>query len=294
MYTLNFLTTLLPLLLPALALATAPPTYKPTTISPTCLNFNDYKSLWDLASKGTPLFHFANYQSKYPTCWPAWPFRPDGSKRLPAAQECWPLNTKCNQPGKEGWGENMPVFWTAKQCPDKKNGHKQKEVRVSYSVFWQKDGFSDAGPGHDYDWETVIVIWRLNGQGGEYVKDEILLSGRGKFRGKCWGDVPETVEKNDWTACGLKNRDHAKVYVGWCEHSMFFDMGGSAAKGSCDAHGDLRGDDYWFAATTKDNLIGANPGTDHYKQFCGNDWGKAAMKPSVVYDNLCEYEANMM
>ncbi|KAK4193397.1 hypothetical protein QBC35DRAFT_481466, partial [Podospora australis] len=92
------------------------------------------------------MFHFANYQNKYPSCYPAWPFRPDGSKRPPAALQCWPHATTCNQPGKKGWGGNMPVFYTTKSCPNKKTG--VPEIRVSYSVFWERDGFLDAASGH--------------------------------------------------------------------------------------------------------------------------------------------------
>ncbi|KAK4193396.1 hypothetical protein QBC35DRAFT_481465, partial [Podospora australis] len=138
-----------------------------------------------------------------------------------------------------------------------------------------------------------LVIWRPLPSSGLYTKSHILLSGRGKFRGKSWSDIPDTVSPSNWQECGGKGKDHAKVYVGWCEHAMFFDKGGSAAKQHCDAFNDYRSDDWYFVANTKDTLINANPGTKAYAEFCGNDWGYAAMKPSVVYDKLCDYEVNM-
>ncbi len=96
------------------------------------------------------MFHFAQANG-YPQCYPNYPFRPDGSKRPAAASELWPIISTCKQTDLKarGWGPPMPVYYNMRWCPNNSGrGASGSEIRVSYNLFYEKDGFK-SGFGHD-------------------------------------------------------------------------------------------------------------------------------------------------
>ncbi|KAM7211775.1 hypothetical protein V8F06_012842 [Rhypophila decipiens] len=235
------------------------------------------------------MFHFAQANGN-PQCYPNYPFRPDGSKRPAAGAENWPHISTCKQASlsARGWGPAMPVYYNVRNCPNTSGrGEGGSEIRVSYNLFYEKDGFKGSSANHDYDWERVIVIWRKYGL--NLYKDEILVSShKGYKRIVGWDSIPQTVDAGNWFESNGKNKDHAKVYVGWCKHAMFFEK---RTKDStivaCLDDTEMRSDDWYFVADQKSTLVSAMPGSDYFNRFRANDWGNAWSKPDRVYDSLC-------
>jgi len=97
------------------------------------------------------MFHFAQANGN-PQCYPNYPFRPDGSKRPAAASENWPKISTCKQAdlNARGWGPNMPVYYNMRNCPNQSGrGDGSTEIRVSYNLFYEKDGFKGSSGNHD-------------------------------------------------------------------------------------------------------------------------------------------------
>ncbi|KAJ0277076.1 hypothetical protein COL940_007957 [Colletotrichum noveboracense] len=216
---------------------------------------------------------------------------PHGSKRPAAPIQNWPTIRDCKKPDndqgfKNKWGVQMPVYFTVRQCDNRSGrGNGAKELRVTYGLFYEKDGFNSNG--HPYDWENVVITWRQFGD--SYYKDEIWLSAhKGGRRITGWENIPQTVDSANWFEANGKSHDHPKVYVGWCKHAMFFDKGGLKDVLSCLTDNEYRTDDWYYVARTKSDLLNASPGTDHWTKFENENWGDAWSKPSNEYWAACD------
>ncbi|KAF9874987.1 hypothetical protein CkaCkLH20_07681 [Colletotrichum karsti] len=261
-----------------------------TPVSKDNIHIGDKDWEWWFAEKGSPMFHFAlaNGNSQ---CYPTWPWRPDGSKTPPAEMDNWPNIRGCKKPDnnlgfKYTWGVPMPVYFTVRECENRsRRGNGTKEVRVTYGLFYEKDGFFSNG--HDYDWENVVVTWRQFGD--NFLKDEIWVSAHHGGKKKIgWENVPQTADPSNWLEDGGKNNDHARVYVGWCKHAMFFDRAGIKDVLSCLTDLEYRTHDWYYVARNKSDLLNASPGTKYWDKFVNEEWGKAWSKPSNEYWASCD------
>jgi hypothetical protein len=99
----------------------------------------------DLAYLFAPVWSFGLYKG-YPMCYPTWAFggnptRHNGdtyniTHQTPSQPLCkYPdVGCGCRNPGvSEGKGPQFPVYYTYAKCS-------REEVRVSYFLFWEKDG----------------------------------------------------------------------------------------------------------------------------------------------------------
>ncbi len=70
-----------------------------------------------------------------------------------------------------------------------------------------------------------------------------------------WDSIPQTVDPSNWFESGGKNKDHAKVYVGWCKHAMFFEKYTKYSTAvSCINDSEMRSDDWYFVADQRESL----------------------------------------
>ena len=110
----------------------------------------------ELADHYAPMWFFGQALD-HPPCYPTWAFGGsptsndmyDSSHKTPAAAQCeYPdVGCKCRNPGVaiNNRALDFPVYYTFKRCSD-------TEVRVSYNLFYEKDGAKVIGvidTGHD-------------------------------------------------------------------------------------------------------------------------------------------------
>ncbi|KAH7377463.1 hypothetical protein BKA64DRAFT_714730 [Cadophora sp. MPI-SDFR-AT-0126] len=238
---------------------------------------------WAFAYYGSPMWHFGGIKANgqtYRTCYPTWPRRPDGSKRPSVSHNggMTSLANGCtNQPGADGWGTNFPVFYNVRQC----SGSGYNEIRVSYSLFWEKDGESIYG--HDYDWENVVVVWRQYSSSGTllWCKNELVMSQHSIHQAvRPWNQIKQTVDIGNWFESNAKDKDIPKIYSGICKHANYQEAKEDQAK---DPSG---------IPVIEDNLIRSGYDTEYGQWFINNDWGSASSKPTNVWNDMCGYSAH--
>lgn len=221
-------------------------------------------SNWDLltlgmASASKPIFYITNG-----ACWPStpvWGSAPDYHWHSPAPLDAWPnASSGCDAVGRP-FTIYAAVLWCGPQT-----------IRISYTIYWPKDGFSCAGGcnGHGHDFEQVVVDWHY--QDASHVwPDFVWMSEHGNMKAY----KPEHVR---WEG------QRPVIYVGWAKHAMFTDTGGlwdigSTLNGNEKRTSDIRAADY--ALKPMDDSTA--------RRFTSHDWGKATSNPATTNSHLCRY-----
>ncbi|KAK3329278.1 hypothetical protein B0H66DRAFT_17938 [Apodospora peruviana] len=242
----------------------------------------------DLAYAAAPMWFFGQSQNR-PPCYPT-NATTAGGQQTPSAALCDHPNVGCNcrQPGVgiTNPGPPFPVYYTYQKC-------NSSEVRVAYNLFYEKDGVNPEGLlGHRYDWERVIVIWGLQQADNTWVPSHLLLSQHSGYQSLNWGDIQNTFNTADAALPrggdnGLKNRDHAKVYVAWSKHAHYNDRNtGWNDPVSQLTNNAFRSQDWWYFPARSDYLR-ADRSTAIGNTIASYNWGDATSYPALVHDSLC-------
>jgi hypothetical protein len=235
-------------------------------------------TLAELADAGAPHWNFARALN-HDTCWPGAALSGTGTQATPAVLQQYPVT---GQGGCASAGTSFPTYATVKSCTS-------TEVRVSYTLYFPKDGFAGnvlgiADLGHQHDFEQVVVVWTLSG--GTWVRDRLLMSRHGNFIPSSWAAVHSWDAAHTATGLGL---DHPDVFVGWAKHAMFNTAGGLVDLASQYTNNEYRSSTYgaWPGALGSSTLVDVEPGGALAAQFDADDWGSASSTPSVVATELC-------
>ena len=221
------------------------------------------------ARQSSPQWFFARAKVgwvKRDSCWPAQAINGDGSQAAAASLKDWPT---AGQGGCPSANSAFPTYFTVKRCT-------RTEVRVGYTLFFPKDGFTVGG--HAYDFESAVVVWRL--RSGRWQRDRLLMSRHGAFVGKPWSSV--------WWDGADNGRQRPRLYVGWGKHAIFNEEGGSPAGVLND---ELRNGAYsadansWLVEVRK--TARGNGRNWLAARFDEKSWGSANTTPAVLAQRLC-------
>ncbi|MET7621542.1 NPP1 family protein [Streptomyces sp. NPDC005408] len=195
---------------------------------------------------------------------------PTAPKAPSAALKPWPdADSGC-----AATGSYFPTYASVKTCFG-------TEVRVSYTLFFPKDGFT-GGIGHAYDFEHVVTGWKYAGD-NKWTRYQIMLSAHGKHRvERDWTQVESVNFNGDWGY----GRERPSAYVGWGKHAMFNNQGGlkdylSQTTDNEYRHADHAGDNTSYVIVTDDSPMAA--------KFNEYNWGSATDNPARVSRDLCSY-----
>ncbi|KAF7557395.1 hypothetical protein G7Z17_g649 [Cylindrodendrum hubeiense] len=262
-----------------------------------------------LAETYGPVWNFDAVATN-PSCYPTWAFggNPnqhngdvyDSDHQSPGGDECQYPNVGCNcrtVGASSRKGPQFPIYYTYNKCSD-------SEVRVSYNLFYEKDGFNwlFVHTGHPYDWENVIVSITRD-DGGNWNPTSLLLGGHGTWWTQSWNDL-YTVDRSAIDAgenlnLQKANADHPMVYPSWAKHANFPDPSPWIARplhqiwsyqSTCNA---IRGTSVW-AYTELGNYVRADRSTEAGQAIDGANWGGATGTPVWVHytKGICAVEGN--
>ncbi|KAL7945183.1 hypothetical protein V8C42DRAFT_324838 [Trichoderma barbatum] len=240
----------------------------------------------ELAMRAQPMWFFGQAMNQ-PPCIPT--FATQNGVQTPSSGLCAYPNVGCNcrTPGVPivNRSPSFPTYYSYQKCSD-------NNIRVQYSLFYQKDGTSPQGIlGHPYDWERVIVEWTKGGD-GNWVRNRLLLSQHSGYDSKNWGDIQNTLNTSDGGLQiggdnGRKNLDHPKVYVAWSKHANYHDRntGWNDPLSQLDNNA-FRSQDWWYFPVASDYLR-ADGSTELGQQLGNLNWGDASSNPLSVHNGLC-------
>lgn len=234
----------------------------------------------EIAYASRPLWHFGQSQSRAP-CYPTWALTPDGKQAGVNPGPWSDASSGCPHPGPYGLSNPFPTYYTVSYCGD-------DELRVVYNLYFQKDGWSNTliSLGHMHDWERIIVIWRRTG--GQWTRRELLKSFHSGYMHDNWKDVQNTFNDDNWNEQDGKDKDHAKIYVGWGKHAMFSTRNtgwNDAVSQGCGR--EFRSRDWWYSPT-RDYLIPSGADSDMGQELSNFNWGSADSIPFIVEERVCK------
>jgi hypothetical protein len=138
-----------------------------------------------------------------------------------------------------------------------------------------------------HDWERIVVVWGRNVTSGDWARTQILESRHSGYRAKSWDSIESTFSYDHPDEVGGKNKDGAKIYVGWAKHAMFDTKGtGWRDNFSQGCNREYR-DDTWSFLSTQDDMIWAAAESEEGKMMKGMDWGSATGGPWAVEEGIC-------
>ncbi|KAF8250908.1 hypothetical protein K440DRAFT_616554 [Wilcoxina mikolae CBS 423.85] len=235
------------------------------------------RPMWHMASM-RPIF----FTRKYATCYPTSAFNASGQQHGNKPDK-WPYaGTGCPDPGPPGKGPPFPTYWSVKQCS-------ADEIRVVYSLYFQHDGFNNViiAAGHVHDWERVVVIWKRDATSGNWIRSGLLKSMHSGYQAKNWKDVESTFTYDNTDEQRGKDKDGAKIYVGWAKHPNY-DTRETRWRDSFSqgCQREYRSNDWWFLPS-KDEMIWAARESPEGQKMASLDWGSATGGPWVAEDTIC-------
>ncbi|KAI9761429.1 MAG: hypothetical protein M1840_001942 [Geoglossum simile] len=180
-----------------------------------------------LALSARPLWHIGAECGHWP-CYPGWATKGSNDDIVPPAKlYFYPTldSSRGGDPNGCPWpgainkeSSPFPTYFTVTKCCD--NTTQFPEFRVTYSVFFKKDGY--IATGHDYDWEDAAIIWRRDPIDYKFYRDELLMERHGPRIPIDYRSIQSTVnEDGDWTSNGVHDQDHPKLYFGTAKHAVF-------------------------------------------------------------------------
>jgi len=138
-----------------------------------------------------------------------------------------------------------------------------------------------------HDWERVVVIWKRNATSGAWTRTGLLKSMHSGYQEKNWKDVESTFTYNNTAEQRGKNKDGAKIYVGWAKHPNFdtkeTDWRDSVSQG---CQREYRTNDWWFLPGDSE-MVWAAKESPEGKRMAGFNWGSATGGPWVAEDTIC-------
>jgi Necrosis inducing protein (NPP1) len=238
----------------------------------------DGTSLASFANASVPQWNFARTLNR-DTCWPQAALTAGGGQASPAQRRSYPT---AGQGGCVPAGTAFPTYTTVRQCTT-------SEIRVSYTLYFPKDGFAGSllglPLGHAHDFEQVVVVWTRSG--GTWLRDRLLMSRHGEFVPAAWSQVLSWNAARTVTGVGL---EHPRVFVGWAKHAMFNNAGGGSDLLSQYTDNEFRSATYtaWPGPIGSASQLEVPEGGSLSQQFDKHDWGSATSTPAVLARQLCE------
>ncbi|KAI5785845.1 hypothetical protein EDC01DRAFT_190119 [Geopyxis carbonaria] len=233
---------------------------------------------FDIAFASRPIWHFGKSKGHKP-CYPS-PALINGAQHGTKPDRHPHAGTGCADPGPTGRSNPFPTYFTVTRCAD-------DEVRVVYSLYFSHDGFSNdvIAKGHTHDWERIIVIWkRVN---GVWTRKQLLKGFHSGYMEDNWATVQNTFNYDNTGENGGRNKDGAKIYVGWGKHAMFDDRNtgwNDAPSQGCSR--EFRSRDWWYLPDGE-HLVAAGAGTEEGERIKSFDWGKADTSPPRAQEKVC-------
>ncbi|WP_329548099.1 hypothetical protein OG548_32530 [Streptomyces sp. NBC_01356] len=227
-------------------------------------------NLNDFIAAGAPDWQFARALGN-DTCWPSSAFVNGDQQAPPAELRPWPdTDYGCAAPG-----TYFPTYTTVKTCFG-------TEVRVIYTLFFPKDGFSGV-IGHAYDFEHVVTTWKYAGD-NKWTRSSLLLSSHGGHKTLSdWTKVESAdINADNWGY----GKERPSVYVGWGKHAMFNNQGGLTDWLSQTTDNEYRHADY---AGDNTSYVIVEEGSAMANKFDEYNWGSASSDPTQVSRDLCNY-----
>ncbi|RPB29314.1 hypothetical protein L211DRAFT_775715 [Terfezia boudieri ATCC MYA-4762] len=236
---------------------------------------------FEVAFASRPLWHFGQSNNNKP-CYPAPCFNAAG-QQYGLNPTPWPnAGQGCPNPGPIGSGNSFPTYYTITRCND-------VEVRVAYNLYFQKDRWSDVlvARGHMHDWERIIVIWRRDSD-NMWRRKELLKSFHAGYMHDDWATIQNTINYNNPDEQAGKDKDGAKIYVGWGKHAMFSTRNtGWNDPFSQGCSREFRSRDWRYLPTGRGDLVFAGGNSDLGRKIQNVNWGSAASNPVVVEQGVC-------
>jgi len=122
------------------------------------------------------------------------------------------LATGCQNPGP--WlgpnteGTSFPTYYTLGYCSG------DNTWRIAYDIYFRHDS------GHESDWEYVIVVFTQD-SGSLWYRDYVIFEQDGNTPTETWGTMDTFNDPNN-APDGVKNENHAKIYVTKWHHAMWY------------------------------------------------------------------------
>lgn len=260
-----------------------------------------------LAQLNAPVFFFGQNEHQ-PPCIPTWAYSGTLSSsdiyypqnRTLPAKRCMYNNVGCDcrQPGVPIGhpAPAFPIYYTIRKCSD-------TEVRVTFNLFYEKDGAICFAPGpvhpvpydvgHDFDWEGVVLIYSRDPSTALWTAETLLLSQHGGYLQRKWSEIRHTLSQAQASLpdprpyAFARGQDHPAIYAGWLKHANYdfkrtFDWPWTIQLTSLA----FRSDDWWYYASPN-NLIEANASTPAGQVMQSQDWGHATSIPPRVDEGVC-------
>ncbi|KAG0638526.1 hypothetical protein HOY80DRAFT_967119 [Tuber brumale] len=234
---------------------------------------------FEIAFASRPLWHFGKSRGNKP-CYPS-PALINGNQHGTNPDGFPRAGTGCADPGPGGPGNPFPTYYTVNSC-------RTDELRVAYHIYFSHDGFSNGviAKGHMHDWERIIVIWRR--ESGQWYRKELLKSFHTGYMHDNWDKVQNTFDYSNPDEQAGKNKEGAKIYVGWGKHAMFAQRNtGWNDEASQGCGREFRSADWWYLPTRSD-LINTAPGSSEANTLSALNWGSADSQPWVVANRVCD------
>lgn len=131
------------------------------------------------------------------------------------------------------------------------------------------------------------MVWKRDPASGDWHRSELLKSMHSGYQAKPWDQVESTFAYTNPSEIRGKNKEGAKIYVGWSKHPNYdtkeTHWRDSISQGCLREY---RSDDWWYLPTEKD-LVWAASESPYGKRLASFDWGSATGGPWAVEDSIC-------
>lgn len=179
---------------------------------------------------------------------------------------------------------------------------------MAYNLYFQKDGWSNVlvAKGHMHDWERVsnyhqpgdlkmhthlrwqiIVVWRRHSD-NMWRRTELLKSFHSGYMHDDWATIQNTINYDNLEEQAGKDKDGAKIYVGWGKHAMFSTRNtGWNDPFSQGCSREFRSRDWRYLPTGRGDLVFAGATGDLGRKIQSVNWGSATSNPTIVEQGVC-------
>ena len=139
-----------------------------------------------------------------------------------------------------------------------------------------------------YIWWKIIVIWRRDSD-NMWRRKELLKSFHSGYTHDDWATIQNTINYNNLEEQAGKDKDGAKIYVGWGKHAMFSTRNtGWNDPFSQGCSREFRSNDWRYLPTGRGDLVFAGTTSDLGRKIQSVNWGSATSNPTVVEQGVCD------
>lgn len=133
----------------------------------------------------------------------------------------------------------------------------------------------------------IIVIWRRDPD-NLWRRKVLLKSFHSGYTRDEWNEVQNTINYDNLDEQAGKDKDGAKIYVGWGKHAMFTTRNTNwNDRGSQGCAREFRSNDWRYLPGGKDTLLFAGGQSELGKKIATFSWGSATSNPTVVEQKAC-------